>query len=372
MQMFGRLKPGYTAESAGASLQPLFHQILREETEQPALARRSQNDRDEFLKRTALVETAANGYSGLRQQYAMPLTVLMCMAGLILLVACSNVAGLLIARGMARQKETAVRLAIGAGRKALIKQLLVESVLLSLLGAGAWTGAIGRSDARAAEHAAGEWHNVDVACEPRRENFAFWCGVLSQLPCCWDCSRAVCDEVGSNNHAKGNGEARRQEEAARDSESAGDGAACAGIPVAGGGGAVYPDIMNLKDTRTGFESAQNLVSFQVDPAKNGYSVARTRDFYTDVLRAIRALPGVSSAAYVMWPLLNGQEWDLSIVVAGHQGRTGRRHAGVLQPCIARILARHGDTVAAGAGFRRSATGGRRRGFATVDGGDSQS
>jgi ABC-type antimicrobial peptide transport system permease subunit len=113
----------------------LFHQILRQEAEEPAISERSQQDREQFLSRTALVETAANGYSGLRQQYSTALTVLMCMTGLILVVACSNVASLLIARAMARQKETAVRLAIAAGRSALITQLLFESVLLSLGGA---------------------------------------------------------------------------------------------------------------------------------------------------------------------------------------------------------------------------------------------
>ena len=140
VQIFGHLKSGYTVESARSSLQPLFHQILRDETEQPSLAKRTQHDREEFLKRTALVETAANGYSGLRQQYSTALMVLMCMAGLILVVACSNVASLLIARAMARQRDTAVRLAIGAGRKALIRQLFMESILLSVAGAAIGLG----------------------------------------------------------------------------------------------------------------------------------------------------------------------------------------------------------------------------------------
>src|SRR6185437_8851254 len=89
VQIFARLKPAYTVESARASLQPLFHQVLQQEIEEPALLRISQYDRNRFLKRTALVETAANGYSALRRQYSTALIVLMCMAGLILVIACS-------------------------------------------------------------------------------------------------------------------------------------------------------------------------------------------------------------------------------------------------------------------------------------------
>jgi hypothetical protein len=73
------------------------------------------------------VEIASNGYSGMREMFSTALIVLMCMAGLILVVTCANVASLLIARASARQKEIAVRLAIGAGRGTLIRGLLVES-----------------------------------------------------------------------------------------------------------------------------------------------------------------------------------------------------------------------------------------------------
>jgi len=89
-----------------------------------------------------------------------------------------------------------------------------------------------------------------------------------------------------------------------------------------GAGLFTRTLINLKGTETGFESAQNLVSFQVDPARNGYSTERTRGFYTDALREIRALPGIKSAAYAMWPVLNGREWDLTVVVDGHQAEQG--------------------------------------------------
>ena len=92
IQVFARLKPGYSTDSARASLQPLFHQILQQEVGEAALSGISPYERDQFLKRQVRVETAATGYSNLRQQYSTALIVLMAMAGLILLIACSNVA----------------------------------------------------------------------------------------------------------------------------------------------------------------------------------------------------------------------------------------------------------------------------------------
>ncbi|HSM79254.1 MAG TPA: ABC transporter permease, partial [Bryobacteraceae bacterium] len=324
VQMFARLKPGYTVASARASLQPLFHQVLREEAQQPALAKRSQHDRELFLQRTALVETAAGGYSGLRQQYSTALTVLMCMAALILMVACSNVASLLIARALARQRETAVRLAMGAGKMALIRQLLVESMLLSLAGTALGLGLsvaaargllqlLPRNGAVLMLHAQPDGRillfSVGLAFAT-----AFLFGLAPALQAArLDLLTTLKDRAGAVTGASGSARFRKALVMAQIALS---------FLLLMGAGLFTRTLMNLKDTRTGFATPENLVSFQVDPAKNGYPVLRTRDFYSEALRAVRVLPGVESAAYAMWPLLNGREWDLTVMVEGHPGAQG--------------------------------------------------
>ncbi len=324
VQIFGRLKPGRTVESARASLQPLFHQILRDEAEQPSLANRSQHDRDEFLKRTALVETAANGYSGLRQQYSTALMVLMSMAGLILVVACSNVASLLIARAMARQRETAVRLAIGAGRKALIRQLLAESILLSVAGAAVGLGIsiaatrgllsmLPTNSATLMLHAKPDGRILLFSVGAAFVT-ALLFGVLPALQATrLDLLTTLKDMASAVTGPSASARFRKALVIAQIALS---------FLLLVGAGLFTRTLINLRDMRTGFSNLQNLVSFQVDPAKNGYSVGRTRNFYSDALREIRAVPGVLSAAYVMWPLLNGREWDLTVVVEGHQAEQG--------------------------------------------------
>jgi putative ABC transport system permease protein len=133
VNVFGRLQTGVTATQAKAALATSFHQMLEMEVIDAAFRNASSYARGQFLKMTMDVLPGSKGRPSLRRQVETPLWVLMAIVVVVLLTACANVAGLLIARAMSRQKEIAVRLALGGNRFQLVRQLLVESVLLSLL-----------------------------------------------------------------------------------------------------------------------------------------------------------------------------------------------------------------------------------------------
>jgi predicted permease len=129
LSVLGRLKPGATVEQASAEVDALFRSFL-----QARVAQMPEGRRAEILRERAAAVSAPDGFNPLREAFEQPLLVLMGIAGLILMLACVNLSGLLLARAAARQREISTRLAMGAGRVRLARQLLTESLVLVLIG----------------------------------------------------------------------------------------------------------------------------------------------------------------------------------------------------------------------------------------------
>ncbi len=324
VQVFARMKPGYTAESAGAPLQVLFRQIREYEATLPAAKNWSAYARDTFLRGTVHVEKADTGHSDIRNNFSTALIVLMCMVGLVLLIACANVANLLIARAFARQKEIAVRLSIGASRMRLVRQLLIESLVLSFAGGLAGIVLAVAMTRGLIALVPAEGNPLLIRPEPDVRILLFTLGLtfLTSLifglvpalrasrPDVWTTLK---DAVGSIAGKGGSLLLRKGLVTAQVALS---------FLLLFGAGLFVRSLQNLKTTDTGFRDLDNLITFQLSPARNGYDAPRTVQFYYELLDRIRAVPGVRSAALVAVPLLHGWEWDSTTQVEGHQAKDG--------------------------------------------------
>jgi predicted permease len=315
---FGRLKPGVTMTQAKSALQPFFHQILEMEVREKDFARAAPETRQSFLAMWMELLPASKGDSSLRSQFANPLLVLTAVVGLVLLIACANVANLMIARATARQKEIAVRLALGASRGRIISQLLVESLTLAL--AGGLAGlllAIWMDGALLNFLPAGDGP-LTISTTPDWRILAFnlgvslFTGVIFGLAPALQSTRpqlagTLKDQVGSIAGGTSVG-LRKTLVAAQVTLS---------LLLLIGAGLFIRSLSNLKDLDPGFRTA-NLIGFAVDPTMNGYKPERSLDFYRQLREHLDAIPGVESSSLAVMAVLTGDEWDSSMAVEGFQ------------------------------------------------------
>ena len=323
IQVFARLKPGYTVESAAAPLQLLFTQIRQYELTLPAAKDWSAYFRDQFMKGKMLVTTAATGFSPLRNDFSTGLIVLMCMVGLVLLIACANVANLLIARAFTRQKELAVRLSLGASRGRLVRQMLVESCVLSALG-----GIVGVALAVALTRALlalvpNDGQPLSITARPDLRILGVMAvltgatGIIFGLIPAIRASRSdpwttLKDTMGSIAGGSGSLFLRKGLVTAQVALS---------FLLLFGAGLFVRSLQNLKTTDTGV-ALDNLITFQLAPQLNGYDGPRTMHLYQELLDRLRGSAGVTSAALAAVPILSGNEWDNRTAVEGHKAADG--------------------------------------------------
>ena len=322
VQVFARLKPGYTIETAQAPLQTLFMQIRQHELTLPGAKFMNAYIRERFLTGQLRLEKADVGYSPLRNDFSTALVVLMAMVGLVLLIACANVANLLIARGFMRQREIAVRLSLGATRGQLIRQLLTESVLLSLIG-GAVGIALSVALTRGLIALIPQQQPLLIQPSPDLRILAFTFaltlltgivfGLLPALkasnPNQWTTLK---DTVGAVAGSGGSLFLRKGLVAAQVALS---------FLLLFGAGLFVRSLQNLQTTDTGFQM-DNLITFRLNPALSAYSHQQGVNFYNELLDRLRSAPGVKSAGMASVSLLAGNEWDSTTAVEGHQAKDG--------------------------------------------------
>jgi predicted permease len=316
---YGRLKPGVNREQAQLSLQPLMHSILEMEVQQPEFTRSATPaDREPFLRNR--VELLPGSENGLREYMRKPLWLLVVLTGAVLLLACANLANLLLARATAREREFAVRLAIGAGRARIVRQLLIESLLLSA--AGAFVGlALAFLADRILLHI---YLPADAAAEfvvspiPDGRVLAFVVGVMlltslvfGLLPAVRGSRTEITLSLKDRSGAVSAGgiSLRRM---------------LVGIQVAlsllllFGAGLFVRTLRNLESLGPGFPT-DHLLTFRIDPSLNGYSDEETKSFYERLDVNLRTMPGVTSVGFSALPLLKGYAWQNAVLGKDFQG-----------------------------------------------------
>ena len=253
---------------------------------------------------------AQTGLVGSRARYMDPLYVLMLAVGIILLIACANVAGLMLSRGAARRKELAVRLALGAGRGRIVRQLLTESVALSLLGgvlgillaywgAAAIVSFVSSNQPRSLGFAMG----VDTRVMGFAVAVTVLTGILFGLAPAFrgvrvDLTPALKEGEGSSAssaHVRGKwiglGNALVVAQVAL------------AVVVLVGAGLLVRTLENLRSVDIGFDS-HNILNFSINPTLIGYNMSQADNLYRDLQGRFAATPGVKSASYSMFPLLS--------------------------------------------------------------------
>jgi predicted permease len=332
VQVYGRLKPGVTLASAKAGLQPLFHQTLQMEVQMPAFAKATAYTKDRFLAMWMDVLPASKGRSQLRRQFSTALLALMAIVALVLLIACSNVANLLIARASSRQKEIALRLALGASRWRLVRQLLVESALLSAIGGAAGLGLAVLMDGALLGFLPAGNTPLTLSSRPDAAVLGFTAAVSLATGLVFGLIPAL--------------QATRPQLASTLKDQASSvvgGTAVAlrkGLVVAQvalslllliGSGLFIQSLKNLKELRPGFQT-HNVVTFAVEPTLSGYKTDWTLEYYRQLTDRVKAIPGVSGMALAVVPVLADNEWDNWVTVDGYTAKQGENVDPHMQFC----------------------------------------
>jgi len=318
LRVMGRLKPGATAETARAQLENAFHQSVVEhrsarQAQAQATGGNAISDLDPKQYPRLFLDPGGQGEMSARRYYAPSLYMLLGVVGLVLLIACANVANLLLARAAARQKEIGIRLALGAGRFRLVRQLLTESVLLSCL--GGLTGIVFAFWIKDGLLAVSDWGGRSMrALEPRLDwrvlgftiGLSLLTGIIFGLAPAWRSTK-----VDLTPALKDSG--RGSSAASRSLLSRGLVVLQVGLSLLllVGAGLFLRTLVNLQRVDPGFNT-RNLLLFGITPGFIGYKDEKLAQLYQQVAERLEGLPGVRKVTFSTSTLLSSSSSSRSV------------------------------------------------------------
>jgi predicted permease len=312
--VIGRVKPGMSSAQALSALQPLFQQI-QQESQIPAASRRQVMDH-------LVLTPASRGLSALRTRFSLPGRILMCVVGLVLLIACSNVGNLLLAQGAARRREITVRLALGAQRLRLVRQLLTESAVLAIVGALAgvlvsqWASRLlvaALSDART--HV-----TLSTTLSSRVLLFSLAITVVAGLFCGLVPAFSATGVDISQNIKAYAADPRRGVQG-RIGSIVVVAQVAMSVTVLVAGGLLLRSLLNLETMDVGFDR-DHVLSLDMNGNTASHTPEQVKSFYDQLLGKVRGLPGVLSATLSTFAPMSGRMIGVNVRVEGYTAGGG--------------------------------------------------
>jgi predicted permease len=319
LHVFGRLKPGVSREQAEAQLQPWFKAYLRADTGREGWPGATEEQMRQYLASSLDLLPAATGVSHARDQVRQPMLILLAASGLILLLACLNVANLSLARALARRRATALRAALGASRGRIVAEQLVESALLAAVGccAGALLAPlVSRSLLSFLPQQGAGGVALSTGLDLRALAFALAITTLTTL-LCGAAPALYAASVGPMEALKQQSSAVASGLGLRKALVAGQFALALVLLV--GAGLFARTLGTLRAQGPGYPTT-NLLTFRVDPPSDGIGVAESKPLIRRLLAEVQGLPEVERAGAGRWEMLSGSGWNGPVTVV----QSGRR------------------------------------------------
>ncbi|MFL5563008.1 MAG: ABC transporter permease [Gemmatimonadaceae bacterium] len=314
--VFGRLKPNESLASASAAINAVYHPIITD-VEAPLQKEMSDKTMEAFKAKKVLLAPGSRGQSSIHKEAKTPIMLLFSVTAVVLLIACANIANLLLARGAGRATEMGVRLALGATRRHLIVQLLTESVMLALIGGAAslfvasWTLGVLRAMLPPEAADTMQFH-VSGAVIAFAAILSVATGIVFGLFPALHSTRGDLITViraGAGQIAGGRAAARF-----RASLVTAQIALSMGLLIMSA--LFLRSLMNVSKVDLGL-TVDNVATFEIVPARAGYDSTRSAVLFNRVGQELAALPGVTSETEGMVPLLDGDNWGNSVHVQGY-------------------------------------------------------